>query len=128
MKTIIVVGGLALAGGAFFVPWSSDEAAAAEPSARELYTVRRDDLEVTITENGTMVAKQSQKLVAKVRGEAKLQFLVEEGKEVPEGEVVIRLDSTQVKTQLEQTQLEILQTEANLKTAKTELEIQQVED
>ena len=127
MKTIIVVGGLALAGGAFFVPWSSEKSEGAETSARELYTVRRDDLKVTITENGTMVAKQSQKLVAKVRGEAKLQFLIEEGKEVPEGEVVVRLDGTQVKSQVEQTQIEILQTEANLKTAKTELEIHQVE-
>ena len=127
MKTIIVVGGLAVAGGAFFVPWSSHEAGAGEPSARELYTVRRDDLKVTITENGTMVAKQSQKLVAKVRGEAKLLFLIEEGKEVPEGEVVVKLDNTQIKSQVEQTQLDILQTEANLKTAKTELEIQQVE-
>ncbi len=123
-KTILVVVGLALGGGAFFVPWSSQEASAAEPSARELFAVRRDDLKVTITENGTMVAKKSQKLSAKIRGESKLLFLVEEGKEVPEGEVVCRLDDTQMKAQVEQVQLDILQTEANLKTARTELEIQ----
>jgi len=123
-KSILVVAGLAVSGGAFFVPWSPQDAAAAQVLPRDLYTVRRADLEVALVENGTMVAKESKKVTAKIKNEAKILFLVEEGKDVPEGEIVCKLDTTQVQTQLESIQLEILSTEANLKTARTELEIQ----
>jgi HlyD family secretion protein len=126
--TILVVAGLAFAGLLFFAPWSQKDAAAAETPANELYTVRRDDLEVTLTESGTMVAKESQKVTAKIKGESKILFLVEEGKEVQGGRSRLQARlRTQVQTQLEQVQLDILQTEANLKTARTELEIQAVE-
>ncbi len=118
---------LALVGCAFFVPWSRDAAAATPVAASELYTVQRGDLRITLVENGTMVAKESQKVRAKIRNESKILTLVEEGKEVAEGEIVCKLDAGPLTTQIEQIQLDILQTEANLKTARTELEIQEVE-
>ena len=128
-KLSLLAATLALGGGALLVPWSGEvDAHAAMANARELFTVRRDDLAITLTENGTMVAKNSQPVLTKIKGEGKITFLVEEGKTVAEGEVVCRLDATQMKSQLEQTELEILQTEANLKTARTELEIQVVEN
>lgn len=119
----VAFAGLAV-GVVVWAPWSPKVAAAAEVAADDLYTVRRDDLRVTLTENGTMVAKESQKVAAKIRGESKILFLVEEGKEVPEGEVVCKLDATQVQSQLEQVQLDIVQTEADLKAARIEVEIQ----
>lgn len=119
---------LASAGAAALLLILPGGTAAAQPtSPRDLHTVQRGDLRITIVENGTMVAKDSQKVAAKVRNESKLLFLVEEGKEVAEGEIVCKLDAAQLQQQLEQVQLEILQTEANLKTARTELEIQTVE-
>ena len=127
-KTVLGLVILAAGGVVLWSPWSAKTAAAAEAPAEELYTVRRDDLRVTLTENGTMVAKESQKVAAKIRGESKILFLVEEGKEVPEGEIVCKLDATQVQSQLEQVQLDILQTEADLKAARTEAEIQVVEN
>lgn len=127
-KLLYVVGVLAVGGFGLAMAYWPKEAAAAEVKAEELFAVRRDDLRVTIIENGTMVAKESRKVAAKIRGESKILFLVEEGKEVAEGEVVCKLDTTQVQSQLEQVQLDILQTEADLKTARTEVEIQIVEN
>src|SRR5439155_26078487 len=95
-KLPVVLAALALGGTALFVPWSSAAAAGTEVSPRELFAVRRDDLDISITENGTIVAKDSQKVLAKINGEAKITFLVEEGKNVAEGEVVCRLDTKQV--------------------------------
>ena len=129
MNWKLTLGGLAVLGGAaWFAPWPQAAAAGQVAGDRDLFTVRRVDLRITITESGRLVAKDSQKVSAKIRGEGKITFLVEEGKEVKEGEVVCKLDPTKAQSQLEQTQLEILQTEQNLKTARTELEITQVEN
>jgi HlyD family secretion protein len=125
---LLIGGAVALGGGALLVPWPSGTAARAEVSNRELFTVHRDDLAITIVENGTIVAKESQKVIARIRSEGKITFLVEEGRNVAEGEVVCRLDAATMQSQLEQVQLDFLQTEVALKSAVTELEIQTVEN
>jgi HlyD family secretion protein len=119
---------VALAVGAYFAPWQKSANASEQPADRELFTVHRADLNITLTESGRLVAKESTKVMAKIKGEGKVTFLVEEGKEVHEGDIVCKLDPTQAQAQVEETQLEILQTEQNLKTARTELEIQIVEN
>lgn len=126
-RIAIAAATLAAAGGAWFFPWSKEAVAAGAVPARDLFTVRRADLRITLTENGTMVAKDSQKVAAKIRNESKIVWLVEEGKDVKEGDVVCKLDEAPAKKLVEDVQLEILQTEANLKTAVTERDIQKVE-
>ncbi|MFY9343786.1 MAG: efflux RND transporter periplasmic adaptor subunit [Planctomycetota bacterium] len=124
-----LLAGVVLGTGAIVWVWlaGGTAAAGAETPPRDLFTVQRGDLRITIVENGTMVAKDSQKVTTKHRNESKILFLVEEGKEVAEGDEVCKLDAAPLTQQIEQIQLEILQTEANLKTARTELEIQTVE-
>lgn len=126
-RSLLAVAAVAVCGAALLVPWGRDAAAADSAPLRDLYTVQRGDLRISLVENGTLVAKESKKVAAKIRNESKILSLVEEGKDVKEGDVVCKLDSAPVQTQLEQVQLDILQTEANLKTARTELEIQAVE-
>lgn len=128
MNTKLIMALVVSAGGVAWAFWPSDLGANAATPSTDLYTVRRDDLRITITENGAMVAKESQKVKTKIRGESKIQFLVEEGKQVELGEVVCRLDPTKVEEGIEQLQLEISQTQARLKTARTELEILGVEN
>ncbi|MBL8754097.1 MAG: efflux RND transporter periplasmic adaptor subunit [Planctomycetes bacterium] len=119
---VAVVGGLGLA----FVPWRGAAAAGGVP-AIELYTVRAADLHVTLVETGTMVAKDSQRVRTKIRGESKIEFLIEEGKEVKEGDVVCKLDSAPLQKEIDEIKLQILETEANLNSARTEADIQKVE-
>ncbi len=128
MKLAIVVPAVLLLGVGGWYWRGAPDAAAGATNANELFTVRRDDLQISITENGTLVAKDSQKITPKLRSEGKITWLVEEGKQVAEGDVVCKLDPAQLEQQIEQLNLEILQTEASLKTARTELEIQEVEN
>lgn len=118
---------LAIGGGALLWPWASQTAEAKAVSG-DVFHVRRGDLPVAITENGTMVAKESQKITAKIESQSKILSLVEEGKQVAEGDEICKLDDAEVKKQVEQVEMEILTSEANLKSARTELEIQQVEN
>ena len=93
-----------------------------------LFAVRRGALNVTLTESGSLVAKESRAVASEVRGGAKIMELVDEGAQVKEGDVVCRLDSSQQEEQLEQREMDILQAQADLDTARTNLEIQQTDN
>ena len=67
-----------------------------------LFEARRGDLNITITENGELVAKDSQNVSPDIRGRNKIEWLIEEGKLVEEGEVVCRLDTTDLKKEVDQ--------------------------
>jgi HlyD family secretion protein len=93
-----------------------------------LHTVQRGNLKVTLSENGTLMAKNSEKITPQIKRSGKITFLTEEGKNVEEGEVLCRLDTTDLEEQLQQLELSIVQTEADLNTARTELDIQRSEN
>lgn len=90
-----------------------------------LYTVQRGKLNVTITENGSLMAKNSEKITFMGRRGGKVAFLIEEGKSVAQDEVLCRLETKELETQQQQLKLDINKTEADLSSAKTELDIQQ---
>ncbi len=114
------------AGGGFY--WLKDSLLPSETSgvpASALFTVVRGDLTVTITENGSLIAKNSEGVSSKSRRGGKITYLIDEGKEVEVGEVLCTLDTTDLEERQQQLDLDIVQTTANLDTAKTELEIQE---
>lgn len=89
-----------------------------------LFEVQRGTLNVTLTENGTLVAKESHKVSADLDRQTKITWLIDEGAVVEEGDVVCRLDTADLEDRVEQLELDINQASANLETARTELEIQ----
>lgn len=127
---IIVVAITALGGGGTILLRNtasvSDKNAAVPEQA--LYVVQRGKLTVTITENGSLMAKNSEKISAQSRRGGKVTFLVEEGKTVAQNEVLCKLDTTELETQKQQLELDVVKTEADGNTAKTELEIQKSEN
>jgi HlyD family secretion protein len=96
--------------------------------ADALYTVKRGSFSITLRENGTLVAKESQKISTGSDSGSKLTFLVEEGKTVEQDEVLARLDTKDLETDQQQIQLDIVQAEANLANSKNELEIQKTDN
>jgi len=131
MKLLLAALALALLGGGGWWWWnggSGDGAAAASFSEEGLFSVKKGDLQISLTENGTLVAKESQKVVPTLRGRGKITFIVEEGKVVNEGDELCKFDTTELQQQIDQSQLEITKAEADLSTAKTELEIQEKEN
>lgn len=127
-RSVIVTVLLLAAAGACWYGFSPLLAAEAPATDSSIYTVTRGELDITITENGTLVAKDSRKVVPQFRSEGKILFLAEEGKTVEEGEVICRVDSMSMQNHVEQLEMELVQTEASLVTAKTEQEIQIAEN
>jgi multidrug efflux pump subunit AcrA (membrane-fusion protein) len=128
MKFLIALVVAAALGGGGWWFWKEKAQPASETTTASddgLYKVTKGDLPISLTENGTLVAKESQKIVPTFRGNGKITFIVEEGKQVTEGEEICKFDTTQLQQQIDQSQLEITKAEADLATAKTDLEIQE---
>lgn len=125
---IVVLVGLGWAGSTWLPGLLADVEIIDQVPPEGLFAARRGTLTVTLVENGKLVAKDSRKVTADVRGSAKITWLVEEGSSVEEGEVVCRLDASDKEEQLEQREMDILKARADLDTAKTNLEIQQAEN
>jgi HlyD family secretion protein len=129
MKWLLGLIALALfGGGGGWWWWSSSKGGGAVATAFSddgLFRVKKGDLPITLTENGTLVAKESQKIVPLFRGHGKITFIVEEGKVVQEGDELCKFDTTELQQQIDQVQLDIAKGEADLATSRTEEEIQE---
>lgn len=130
MKAILIVAVVAVigGGGTLLVRSTRGPAASGDVPAVMLFTAARGKLTVTITENGSLMAKNSEKIIFTSRRGGKIAFLVEEGKTVEENEVLCRIETTELEKRVEQLKLDILKTGADLGSAKTELEIQESEN
>ena len=103
MKSFLIVMSVALVGGGgtFVIRNLSNAASRSGVPGEALYTVERGKLTVTITENGSLMAKNSEKINFAGRRPGKITFLVEEGKTVAEGEVICKLDTTDLEKQIQ---------------------------
>ena len=128
IAVISVVVALAASGGFLLLTGEGEANVGGTVPEGMLYTVGRGKLTVTVTENGSLNAKNSEKVVFEAERSGKIMFLIEEGKTVEEGEVLCRLETTELENELQQLELDIVKTEADLDTAKTELDIQKSEN
>lgn len=126
MKTTLVVAAITLVGGASAIMLrdSRDSGNRGDTAESAVFTARRGKLTVTVTENGTVMAKDSTKISVQSKNGGKIVSLVEEGKHVEQDEILCTLDTTELEAQVHNLELDVLQTLANLDKAKTELEIQ----
>ena len=60
------------------------------------HTVARQDLTVSITEQGTLESRENVEVKNKVRGDNTVIWVVENGSEVEKGDVLVRLDTLQI--------------------------------
>src|SRR5262245_21780275 len=116
-----VVLGLA-ASSRWLVPGKA-EAAEANPTSR--CKVQRGPLRIAIEENGYLAAKDNVKISPKFKGQGTITKLVEEGKSVVPGDLLIEFDKTQLETQISELENSLVQYEIELEAAKANLEIQE---
>jgi len=62
----------------------------------EVFTVREGPLTISVTESGTIKAKDQIILKNEVEGQAQIIFLIEEGTVVKEGDLLVELDASQL--------------------------------
>ena len=120
--SVAAVVGLAFSGRWLFV--GKTEAAAKTPNATHC-RVMRGPLRIAIEENGYLAAKDNVKISPKFKGQGTITVLVEEGKSVATGDVLVEFDKTQLETQISELENSLVQYEIELEAAKANLEIQE---
>ncbi|MBL8879556.1 MAG: efflux RND transporter periplasmic adaptor subunit [Phycisphaerales bacterium] len=130
MKLLVIAGiGVVVLGvGGYFAKSALSTSKNDAATSGALFAVKRGTMNVTITENGTLLAKNSEKVVYEGKRGGKITFLIEEGKTVEPGEDLCKLDAQELESQVQTVDLEIKKTEVDLKKAQTEFEIQKGEN
>jgi multidrug efflux pump subunit AcrA (membrane-fusion protein) len=131
MKLLVLILGLSCAGFAanhYLPDLLQEQVSQSSVPTEGLFATRLGLLKVTLIENGSLVAKDSSKVNADVRGDAKITWLIEEGESVEEGDLLCKLDPTEQQDDLEERELDIVQAQANLDTAVTDKEIQETQN
>jgi len=101
----------------------------AESEDLRTFTVRRDDLPITVTESGSIKARKSIDLKSEVEGRATIISIVPEGsyvtaEDVNNGKILCELDSGDLDEQLAQREIDFASAEASYKEATEAYDIQ----
>src|SRR2546423_11320878 len=92
--------------------------------AGEFFTVAPMDLDVTISKDGELQAVNNVDIVSPVEGQSVILDIVKEGEYVKKGDVLVRIDSSDLKQKIETAQLALQQSESDLTAARESKEIQ----
>lgn len=129
LSLLAVAGLLVVAAGGYFMRSAIVPGGRAAAASGATFVVKRGSMNVTITENGTLIAKNSEKVVYQgKRGGSKITFLIEEGKAVEPEEMLCRLDTQELENQAQQLEMDIKKTEVEFSNSQAELEIQRGEN
>ena len=112
---------MALGIGAFLVRQSS--IAEGSLSNMSTFTVREGPLLISVTESGTINAREQVVIKSEVEGQTQILFLVLEGERVKEGDLLVRLDSSKLDDQLVDQQIRVQNAEASFIDARESLAV-----
>jgi multidrug efflux pump subunit AcrA (membrane-fusion protein) len=94
--------------------------------ALQVYQVNRGELLVSITEDGNLESADNLDIKCGVAGGSTILWIVEDGKEVQEGEVLVRLDSAQLEDQINQQRINYEKARANYIQAEKNYEVSKI--
>lgn len=129
LRWVLIFAAIAVAIGApVFFWWTSRDLDGSDEQSGT-YTVRRDDLPITVTENGDIKAINSKEIKSEVEGRTTIISIVDEGtiitpEDVNNGKVLVKLDSSDIEQKLTAQEVQFLSAEASYTDANESLDIQ----
>lgn len=90
--------------------------------------VSKRPFRIAVTERGTVDSSQNSTLINTVEGTTTIIWIIPEGKDVKEGELVCELDSSMLMDKEKQQQILVTQADADLKRARENVEIQKTQN
>ena len=116
---------LALGGAGGFKYLTGQDSLAQELPESSMATVRTGSMKITVTENGYLKAKNSEEIKPKFKGGSQVTWLIEEGEEVVEGDILAEFDKTELERRIDDLENQMIQYEAELEAAQSSLAIQE---
>ena len=124
-RTWLIAGGvIAALAGAAYLGFSPKEEASISVISAQIYEVTPMDLEIKVTKDGEIQAINNIDVNCQVEGVSTITTIVKEGASVKKGDVLLTLDSTQIRQRLEDTSLDLQKAEADVSNGTEMLEIQ----
>ncbi len=112
---------LVTAGGV--VAWTQTAATGDGDPSGPTFTVRQGPLLISVSERGTIQAREQLTLSSELEGQNQIIFLIEEGTRVEEGDLLVELDTSGLSDQRVDQQIRVQNTEASLIRARENLEV-----
>lgn len=100
-------------------------AGGASVSGGQFYPVAPMDLEVKLVKDGELQAINNIEIVSEVEGQTTIQQIVKEGANVKKGDVLVVLDSSQIRQKIEDTTIDLQKAEADVTNARELRDIQE---
>jgi HlyD family secretion protein len=88
-----------------------------------IYTARQGPLTIHVTESGTIQAREQVVIKSEVEGRTTIIWLIEEGKHVKEGDLLVELDVSELEDKLVEQQIRVQNTNASFIRSRESLEI-----
>ena len=86
-----------------------------------LSRVREMTLEIVVTEQGVLQARESEKIIPEIDSQAKIISVIDEGEYVKKGQKLVELDKSGIEARLESLELELISAKADLDIAEEEV-------
>lgn len=118
----VVVAVVAIAGWRHFAAGS-----ASETMELPMFTVVSGPLDITVTAAGTVQSRHSEVVKSQARGRNTVVWVIEEGKIVTNGQLLVELDSTEMEKSRDQQEITVGNSEAAWTQAKEKLEIARID-
>ncbi|MEM7627409.1 MAG: efflux RND transporter periplasmic adaptor subunit [Planctomycetota bacterium] len=123
---LVVVGAFTLAALSGADDAAADDAATVVNDG-EWYKVQRRSFDLTVVESGDLDTAERLELKSRVEGRPVIMYVVEEGAEVEEGDLLVRLETEDLRTKIEETSLNVEKARADEVYARRGLEIEREE-
>jgi len=120
-KAVALAAALALV----IVVWLLSELFGGGATARDglTFTAQRGPMTVHVTESGTIQAREQVVIKSEVQGQTTIIWLIEEGKHVKAGDLLVELDASKLQDNLVDQQIRVQNTDASFVRARESLEI-----
>ena len=90
---------------------------------RLTHQVRRGDLVVTVTEQGTLESSNNVEVRSKVWGWKTVNWVIESGAEVKKGDVLVRLDASEMEKKVDEAKINLENSRADMITAESNVAV-----
>jgi HlyD family secretion protein len=130
IKTIIILAAVLVLTGFFLALFPKDSKQTAYSGSGNVFSVKRDDLVVKVTQSGSIKAKDAVTIKSQVEGSTTILNIVPEGtviteEDVKNGKILVELDSSNIEDRLVQEEMDYNNAESSLTEARENLAIQE---
>src|SRR5262249_2078896 len=124
---IFILGGLALLGGAGIGGYAmlGGSTHKSEQETLEVFTVAKTSFDIATTSSGELEAKKQIEIRSKLESQCNIVEIVPEGTSVKAGTVLVRLNSDQLQTKIQQESVDVESAKSDAEAALTAHQIQE---